>query len=926
MHKKFVRSSIVFGFISLLVGSILISLTSGSFTQNAYAVSYNFEDASRVIAGSTMYLDRDPFDGNHNYVYEHDGCKDDFSVDSWDSGENDGDDLVATLHKERYDSGENECKDDGEEEIKLTNRPARFVMGYVIDDETIFLPVSKDGTSGQLNYDVIFKTEDTSGEKEYIPEGSDGFDNGGIRLLYDGSPEDVARYQSQSCPGGVCANKSIDKDITLSVVAPDLEIYPSAPVDGNTGGGGSTADPAEADNSCEAAGDFAWIMCPVAFALSGAIEWTTTQVSRLLEVDRDRYTNDDLYGAWANIRNIALTVLILMMLVMVIATALNTQMFDAYTVKRALPRMVAAIMFIVLSWYLCIALIDIFNYAGSGIVGIMTAPFKQGGIELTDIFSAGIGTTITNWLGGTGLVIGIILIIVFFWSTILLFVGMAFLVLILRQLFVIVLMLLAPLAVLAWIFPGNDKLWKAWWGSFSKLLMMYPLIMALLAAGRIFAYLIQNGGGGSGAQGFGLDPLFALLAFTIPFGFIPFTFKTAGGLFATVSGMANDRSKGLFDRARKGRGEKAKRWASGNAFKGAPEGSLRSKFNTGSELAANARHFGGISSLRRPSTWASNIRGAVDENTFEHALEGADKLPGGKAFFGNDDLMMAGLEGGGDFAKTRAYLASSKANGGVGYKGKALDVALGQVMRMRKQMGGEAFSIAALAKLPGTGTAFEKEDIGKWHQQIAKHTHGDKSLQGTIIAAGKAGFRAAQRYEVSEAGFGDHMEAIARAERGEDASSITDFVVDKSYASGGPAAVVGSRNAKTAEMFAGAVDRDFRRAVASGDQRQVLRSMAAVASIQDQIGSAKRIVSDVISTEVIGKDVGGKSMLQRIDEVRLDPTLSAVFQEARKEYGASLASAAAGATAAAAGAASATTGGAPGGGAGPVAPGGGLPG
>jgi hypothetical protein len=63
----------------------------------------------------------------------------------------------------------------------------------------------------------------------------------------------------------------------------------------------------------------------------------------------------------------------------------------------------------------------------------------------------------------------------------------AFIVLIFRKLLIILLVILAPLALVAWVTPGLDKYWTLWRTQFTKLLLMFPMIMGLLAAGRIFA-------------------------------------------------------------------------------------------------------------------------------------------------------------------------------------------------------------------------------------------------------------------------------------------------------------------------------------------------------------------------------------------------------------------------------------------------------
>src|SRR5690606_29838183 len=86
-------------------------------------------------------------------------------------------------------------------------------------------------------------------------------------------------------------------------------------------------------------------------------------------------------------------ILIPVMLVMVIGTALGWEMFSAYTVKKALPRMVVATIFITLSWHITTFLIGFFNVIGAGILGLMTSPFgMDGSMSLNTLFSASSGS------------------------------------------------------------------------------------------------------------------------------------------------------------------------------------------------------------------------------------------------------------------------------------------------------------------------------------------------------------------------------------------------------------------------------------------------------------------------------------------------------------------------------------------------------
>jgi len=381
-------------------------------------------------------------------------------------------------------------------------------------------------------------------------------------------------------------------------------------IDGTVANGGGTGE----EKSCESQPNvvMAWVTCPIINAIDGATDFLDNQIISLLLIPKDYYAKEDpetcsdadtepcqdsaLYQTWQRLRNVAILILVPILLFMVISTALGFDFVDAYTIKKALPRFVIAVIFISLSWFIVTFLIDITNDIGQGILGIMTAPFGgANGISLRSLYDptalegvAGGGAVVVGGGAATAIFLymlisgGAIGVIFSFGFTTLIALLLAFLVLATRQMLVIALMIFAPIAILSWIFPGNDKLWKLWWQSFSKLLIMFPMIMVLIGAGRIFASIINTAGS---------DTLFntilKLIAYIAPYFFIPATFKLAGSLFATITGVVNNRSKGLFDRGKKYRAGKtgeAKKTVSernkgGKAIQGAKPGSLAHKFN-----------------------------------------------------------------------------------------------------------------------------------------------------------------------------------------------------------------------------------------------------------------------------------------------------------------------------------------------------------
>lgn len=300
-----------------------------------------------------------------------------------------------------------------------------------------------------------------------------------------------------------------------------------APAPGST----TATPPTSTANSCESNlnSSFDWIICP---ALRG-VDHFAGVLNDFVENQSCVNTNENVNGtvvgsstagavscpgtsiygadikngpkngvkiAWSTFKNIASALLVILMLVMVISQAFGGGPFDAYTVRKVLPKIVAAVILIQLSWVITKFAIDLSNDLGKGIQSLLFAPFggensmsldKLVGANLhttsegaTDsalfltAIAAGVGALAVSWAGLALLALYVVLALF-----------TAFVVLVLRKLFLILLIILAPVALILWILPGTEKYWKMWQDNFTKLLLMFPIIMGLIAAGRIFAYI-----------------------------------------------------------------------------------------------------------------------------------------------------------------------------------------------------------------------------------------------------------------------------------------------------------------------------------------------------------------------------------------------------------------------------------------------------
>ncbi len=527
------------------------------------------------------------------------------------------------------------------------------------------------GSTANLNFNWVNSMEiDASNTNKYVADPNSTTKNG-QNIFYQSNNDEGACKDTVGTSSETSGNLNISIEYTDSVNTSDKaksaaqsaysyqNIKPNITKAGHVGNcwvinpvaitignpANSTLAPTTTSNtqpSCESAGGGAlsWFICPVIEMVDSAVSWLDSQIqSLLITPNPDSITG--LQQAWARVRNIALIILIPIMLVMVIGTALGFSFLDAYTVRRAMPRLLIAILFISLSWSITTFLVSFTNAIGQGVLGLVTQPFLQPPFQSVNDITLGsllhVGTAATaSWVGlavfggmfAVGLIsLGVILSVALI-VLIVLFLG--FFLLTLRQILILALILLAPLAILSWIFPNNDKAWKLWWDSFSKLLLMFPLLMLILGIGKAFALIIRNSSGAYSGIDSLLIQVMIIIAYVAPIFFIPFAFRAAGGLFSTITGMVNDRSKGLFDRQKKYRQEtRAREWdrKGGQRLHEARIGTYR-KFQDKRGSQKGLAKFG--SGLIMGAVGGSALEDQASARTAARAKASADRIATGK--------------------------------------------------------------------------------------------------------------------------------------------------------------------------------------------------------------------------------------------------------------------------------------------------------
>jgi len=331
------------------------------------------------------------------------------------------------------------------------------------------------------------------------------------------------------------------------------------PIDLTGGTGGSGTSSGAPKLSCKASNGILgtvfslnWILCPLIGGFTDIIGFVDNAITSQLLVGSNNGTgnpnkifcNDKTcnayHQAWASFRNISLGLLVIGGLVMLIAQVLGFEILDAYTLRKVAPRIFIVAIGITLSWQLMEFMVTLTNDLGLGVRNIIIYPFQSLGTDTIKLGGAGFATTLVGGIAAFSIGLVGLLALVASGALVLL---MAFAVLVLRQIAIIMLLILAPVAIASYILPNTQKVYHIWWESFSKALLMFPIIAGLIAAGHAFSLVASQDTGT-------INQFAAFGAYFAPYFLVPATFKMAGGAIRQLGGFVNDRSRGAFDSLR----------------------------------------------------------------------------------------------------------------------------------------------------------------------------------------------------------------------------------------------------------------------------------------------------------------------------------------------------------------------------------------
>lgn len=466
---------------------------------------------------------------------------------------------------------------------------------------------------------------------------------------------------------------------------------------------------------------------------------------------------------------------------------------DAYTIRKIAPRLLFAVIGVNISIYLCVAAIDITNVVGHGLAQLIKTPFNVGGVEgMIDQGAgnvAGVGLIIGLITGGSLLISGGFLSTIgFLMLPIFVIVVLALITIAVRQVLLVLLTLVSPVAIVLAVLPGTERFFKQWWQLFLSTLIVYPIIAALFAISDVMVAVSMDLSNTASNEAGAVNIIAGLLFAFMPIALVPFAFKASGGLMAAVGnmtdGLRNSANKLAAGGLRSNLGKGFQHARQNHLFPTEKKSGALHRINRGAARVANLDSLG----MNHPRRWRSQLNKRLATNDMANVREKVAKLAEAQDTKDFDDELLA-LVHGKDEKGVREFLrhhSPTRFNSDYGHEvmgpdGKpmtqvvdpdtgrreyvrtplsaeekkvreeGLNRAVEQVMSLRKE-GGEAALAWAGSTLPGISTSFDGYDqvidvnTGETlKDELQRDLHWDEALHGNNANLVKGEFITSQR-------------------------------------------------------------------------------------------------------------------------------------------------------------------------------------
>ena len=305
-----------------------------------------------------------------------------------------------------------------------------------------------------------------------------------------------------------------------------------------------------------------WILCPVVNFVGGFTDACYNVIREMLKTPPVNmtadFTTNPMYASWSIMRNIANVVFVIAFLI-IIFSQLTSLGISNYGVKKLLPRLVIVGLLVNVSYIICAAAVDISNILGTSAKSLFDnmatlVPVASVDSGWNDIWN-GTGENPLGYISGVVIACGLA-------GGIALYAGLSVLlpiligclvavltvviVLTVRQALIVLLIVVSPLAFVAFLLPNTESWFNKWRQLLQILLLMFPIIALVFGVSAFAGKIVMASSSNMLVQIMGAGITI------IPLFITPLVMKTAGGLLNRIGGFVNNPNRGPIDRLRKG--------------------------------------------------------------------------------------------------------------------------------------------------------------------------------------------------------------------------------------------------------------------------------------------------------------------------------------------------------------------------------------
>ena len=290
--------------------------------------------------------------------------------------------------------------------------------------------------------------------------------------------------------------------MTLSGPVFSTVVNPTEPVD-DPATPTQTTETEQIPTCYDQVGGLGWLVCPGTGFLANVIDGAYELLENLLRVDPLPTNNDaPMHVVWDYMRGITNIIFVILFLI-VIYSQLTGIGINNYGVKRILPRLIIAAILINLSYILCTLAVDVSNILGRGLRSVfqsiqaqavangsineIAATTSTAGIVATLLGIGTIGTVAAlTFTGGVTGLIWLLIPIVFSGAIAII---SAVVTMAARQALIFLLVMISPLAFVAYLLPNTEKWFTKWYQMFARMIFFYPIFSVLYGASQLAGFV-----------------------------------------------------------------------------------------------------------------------------------------------------------------------------------------------------------------------------------------------------------------------------------------------------------------------------------------------------------------------------------------------------------------------------------------------------